>query len=52
MSIYEQILQILGITDDPVLQIVLIPAAAILLLVIVQDTLGTIFKGLFGGYDK
>lgn len=52
MSIYEQILDIMGISDDPTIQLILLPMVVILVLIILQDTLGTIFKGLFGGYDR
>lgn len=50
VSIIDQIYTILGITRDPMIDIIMIIPAAMLLLIIIQDTLGTIFKGLFGGY--
>lgn len=50
VSIIDQIYTILGITRDPVIDIIMMIPAAMLLLIILQDTLGTIFKGLFGGY--
>lgn len=50
VSIIDQIYTILGITRDPVIDIIMMIPASMLLLIILQDTLGTIFKGLFGGY--
>jgi hypothetical protein len=51
-SVIDQIYSIIGVTRSDTLDLMILPMVLILLLIIIQDTLGTIFKGLFGGYER
>lgn len=52
VSILDQIYTILGISESSELDIIVVFIAGIVLCMLVNNTLGTLMKGLLGGYDR
>lgn len=52
VDLLTQFYNIIGITPDEDLNIIVLFLAGIIILMLLNNTLGTISKGLFGGYDR
>lgn len=52
IDLLTQFYNLIGITPDEDLNIIVLFLAGIIILMLLNNTLGTISKGLFGGYDR
>lgn len=52
ISIINQIYSILGVTRSDDLDLIMVFIAGIIIVMLVNNTLGSLFKGLLGGYDR
>lgn len=52
VDILTQIYSLLGIQQDPALNIIIVFISAIIILILLQNTLGLISEGLFGGFKR
>lgn len=52
ISIINQIYTLLGVTQSDDLDIIVVFIAGIVMVMLVNNTLGALFKGLMGGYDR
>lgn len=50
ISLIDQIYQLLGVEASPELNIIIVPVAAILLLMLVRYTVSIFFEAFTGGY--
>lgn len=52
IDLLTQFYNLIGVTPDEDLNIIVLFLAGIIILMLLNNTLGTISKGLFGGYDR
>lgn len=52
ISIINQIYSILGVTRSDDLDLIMVFIAGIIIVMLVNNTLGSLFKGLLGGYER
>lgn len=52
IDLLSQFYNLIGITPDDDLNIIILFLVGIIILMLLNNTLGTISKGLFGGYDR
>lgn len=52
IDLLSQFYNLIGVTPDEDLNIIILFLVGIIILMLLNNTLGTISKGLFGGYDR
>lgn len=52
VDLLNQFYNLIGVTPDEDLNIIVLFLVGIIILMLLNNTLGTISKGLFGGYDR